>query len=385
MANRLKSSIKIYSLFFLSFFSLILILVWYNSCGLNTGFQSNINSNINLSSETLEDPNLIGGPRFILINSGKPTTNIKTLQLDFVLPFFETLSPEEQKKATEENLENYEMKITQAADCSGGDWEPFISNKTWPVDDTLNTPEIAISVKFKDKKAQIVSDCFSDRILYDVTGPQIITNLEETAHFSSGDEIHFIFSAIDMSVPVTFECQLISINLDTTQALTEDVPPAGGTWSDCKSMVELVSPNNPETYTFTLISQASETSTQHNLFIKATDNLGNSSTLKYTKKTIGNTIIPNVSFTDINQLPTPFTEDQSPFTFSLQLNNNPKNIQCYKKIGAGPSTNLNCQPSSQTLSIDYEPEKGINTFSVKWGENSTNPSFSLSYKWQVLD
>jgi hypothetical protein len=116
-----------------------------------------------------------------------------------------------------------EMKISNSDTCADGNWEPFSSSKSWPVQN--KNKEVKIFVEFKDVVGNI-SPCTSDEIIHDDIPPQasfsspggVITNDPAlVVHFTSSDNLSGVDSIIcrhDTNAPVACTA-MMAVNAST--------------------------------------------------------------------------------------------------------------------------------------------------------------------------
>lgn len=116
-----------------------------------------------------------------------------------------------------------QMKISNTADCSCGNWEPYLSSKTWNL--SLSNAINTISVQFKDYDS-VPTKCVSASILHDNTPPQINLTAATGNSYLYGSTPLFNYSVTDAgagvkSVTCAIDDQAISCNSPTgTLSLT---------------------------------------------------------------------------------------------------------------------------------------------------------------------
>ncbi len=86
------------------------------------------------------------------------------------------------------------MKISQNSDCSGGVWEDYATSKTLALTSTNQVAKV--SVRFLDWD-RTETDCYSDSILHDDKGPEVLISKYPLSIVSEGEAAELIYEVGD--------------------------------------------------------------------------------------------------------------------------------------------------------------------------------------------
>ena len=155
---------------------------------------------------------LLGSQFKIIIDEGSVYTRNEIVKLTFTIP------PKDKKRGEF----NYEFKISNNADCKGGEWEVYTPKKDWNliIDSNRKEGEYFVSAQFREERKEGVnyilqyedseteSVCFSDSIFFDSLPPRSLQFDLKPSSTTNAQDITFRISAIDPS-PISYQCKLL--------------------------------------------------------------------------------------------------------------------------------------------------------------------------------
>ncbi len=91
------------------------------------------------------------------------------------------------------------MKISDNGSCTGGTWEEYAESKDVAL--SVLNQNVNLSVQYTDYDA-VVSNCFSDSIVHDSQGPNILISKYPMAITTEGDAAELIYEVSDLGIGV---------------------------------------------------------------------------------------------------------------------------------------------------------------------------------------
>ena len=330
----------------------------YNSC------EGDFNSSL-LFSRGLSG---LGSQFKILINEGDFYTNSSSVKLTLTLPL------------KDKGDFKYEVKISNNANCKGGEWELYTPKKDWNLLAESNQRETnySISAQFreerktgvnyvlKNKDSEVESKCFSDTIFLDNLPPKLLKFNFKPPFQTNEENVKFQISAIDTS-PLSYQCKFLkkvpetSLNTPCPSDLNSFEEKEEDEWRECHS-----------SFSYENLSEAC-----YALAIKAIDATGNTSPTKTHYWEINKTV-PTIYFTPPYSNNITNQRGETTFTFTKSREN--LVTKCRVNNSSNTSTTFtDCNYDS----FDFISSEGSNTFEVIGIDEFGNEASPLIYTWVV--
>ena len=332
----------------------------YNSC--EGDFNSSLLFSRGLSS--------LGSQFKILINEGDFYTNNSNVKLTLTLP----------PKDKDRGDFKHEIKISNNANCKGGEWELYTPEKDWNllVKSNQREADYFISAQFREERktgvnyvlqnedSEAESKCFSDTIFFDNLPPRFLKFNFKPPSQTNEENINFQISTTDAS-PLSYQCKLLKKAPETS--LTTPCPNdlnsfeenEENEWKECHS-----------SFSYENLSEAC-----YALAIKAIDAMENTSSTKTHYWEINRTV-PTIHFTP--PYSNNITNQRGETTFAFTKSKESMFTKCRVNNSSNTSTIFtDCNHNS----FDFISSEGSNTFEVIGIDKFGNEASPLTYTWTV--